>query len=129
MCTANKVTHLFAHDVYNTTPTELPDNFWLWESNLTNQFSTMTANLLANITNKHKHDLPVHSQFISNISVNEGGLGIQNLHTNAITAYMTTTKTMPPICTRRSLARLSQAKANTTTVNQAPLLQLDNIHK
>jgi hypothetical protein len=90
MCTANKVTHLFAHDVYNTSQSELPDNFWLWESNLTNQFSIMTADLLANITNKQ--DLPAHSQLISNISINKGGLGIQNPLTNAITAYMTTTK-------------------------------------
>lgn len=90
MCTANKVTHLFAHDVYNTSPDDLPENLWLWDSNLTNEFSTMTADLLANITNKH--DLPAHSQLISNISINEGGLGIQNPRTNAITAYMTTTK-------------------------------------
>ena len=69
---------------------DLPNNFWLWDSNLTNEFSTMTADLLANITNKH--DLPAHSQLISNISINEGGLGIQNPRTNAITAYMTTTK-------------------------------------
>jgi hypothetical protein len=90
MCTANKVTHIFAHDVYNTSQSQLPDDFWLWESNLTNQFSIMTANLLANITNKH--DLPAHSQLISNKSINKGGLGIQNPCTNAITAYMTTTK-------------------------------------
>jgi hypothetical protein len=50
----------------------------------------MTSNLIANITNKH--EWPMHSQLISNISVNEGGLGNQNPRTNAITAYMATTK-------------------------------------
>ncbi len=39
---------------------DLPDNFWLWDSELTNQFSIMTSNLIANITNKH--ELPMHSQ-------------------------------------------------------------------
>jgi hypothetical protein len=34
----------------------------------------------------------MHLQLISNISVNEGGLSIQNPRTNAITAYMSTTK-------------------------------------
>jgi hypothetical protein len=29
MCTANKITHLFSHDVYNTTLDELPDQHWL----------------------------------------------------------------------------------------------------
>jgi hypothetical protein len=32
MCTAQKITHLFAHDVYNTAVNELPDQFWLWNS-------------------------------------------------------------------------------------------------
>jgi hypothetical protein len=101
--TLNKVTHLFTHNVYNTNPNYLPDNFWLWDSELTNQFSIMTSNLIANITNKHK--LPMHSQLISNISVNKGGLGIPNPRTNAITAYMATApKDVSLICTQRSIA-------------------------
>jgi hypothetical protein len=90
MCTAQKVTHLFAHDVYNTCTDDLPDQFWLWNSEMTDQFSNMTADLLANITNQSS--LPVYSQLISNISIQQGGLGIQSPRTNAIIAYMTTTK-------------------------------------
>jgi hypothetical protein len=89
-CTAHKITHLFAHDVYNTDLGDLSDNYWLWNSKLTDKFSEMTANLIANITNQHH--LPVHAQLISNISIAQGGLGIQSPRTNAITAYMSTTK-------------------------------------
>jgi hypothetical protein len=90
MCTAQKITHLFAHDVYNTSMDNLPDQFWLWNSAMTDQFSNMTADLLANITNQPS--LPVYSQLISNISIQQGGLGMQSPRTNAIIAYMTTTK-------------------------------------
>ncbi|KAL7506944.1 hypothetical protein ACHAXN_009287 [Cyclotella atomus] len=90
MCTANKITHLFSHDVYNTELDELPQHHWLWNSELTDQFSSMTADLLANITNQS--NLPIYSQLISNISIQEGGLGIQSPRANAITSYMTTTK-------------------------------------
>jgi hypothetical protein len=90
MCTANKITHLFSHDVYNTALDELPEQHWLWNSNLTDKFSTMTADLIANITTQSS--LPIYSQLISNIPIQEGGLGIQSPHTNAITAYMTTSK-------------------------------------
>jgi hypothetical protein len=47
MCTANKMTHLFAHNVYNTALDELPDHHWLWNSDMTDKFSSMTAELLA----------------------------------------------------------------------------------
>jgi hypothetical protein len=90
MCTAQRITHLFAHDVYNTEISELPDHYWLWNSDMTDQFSTMTADLLANITNQSI--LPVHSQLISGISILQGGLGIQSPRCNAISTYMTTTK-------------------------------------
>jgi len=90
MCTANKITHLFSHDVYNTELDDLPDQHWLWNSELTDQFSSMTADLLANVTNQTS--LPIYSQLISNISVQEGGLGIQSPRANAIASYMTTTK-------------------------------------
>jgi hypothetical protein len=90
MCTSNKFTHLFSHDVYNTELDELPEQHWLWNSDLTDQFSSMTAALLANITNQTS--LPIYSQLISNISIQEGGLGIQSPRSNAITSYMTTTK-------------------------------------
>jgi hypothetical protein len=74
MCTANKGTHLFVYDVYNTAPDELPNHHCLWNSDLTDKFSTMTADLLANIANQST--LPIYSQLIANISIQEGGLGI-----------------------------------------------------
>lgn len=89
-CTANKVTHLFGCDVYNSNPDELPNAFFLWDSPLTTKFDTMTANLLENITNSQA--LPIYSQIISNMSINQGGLGIQNPRANAIIQYMSTTK-------------------------------------
>ena len=36
--------------------------------------------------------LPTHAQLMANISIKEGGLGIQNPLTNAINTYMTTSK-------------------------------------
>jgi hypothetical protein len=45
------------------------------------QFSTMTSNLIAHITNGT--NLPPHAQLMANVSINEGGLGIQTPRTNA----------------------------------------------
>jgi hypothetical protein len=67
MCTANKITHLFAHDVYNTALEELPDQQWLWNSDLIDKFSKMTADLLANIANQS--NLLIYSQLIANILI------------------------------------------------------------
>jgi hypothetical protein len=86
MCTANKVTYLFAHDVYNTALDELLDHHGLWNSNLTNKFSTMTADLLANIANQSS--LLIYSQLIAIISIQDGGLGIQSPLTNTITSCL-----------------------------------------
>ena len=90
VCTAQKVTHLFGVDVYNTPIDKLPRCYYLWESQLTQAFSAMTEKVLANVTNKHC--IPVYSQVMTGMSVNEGDLGIQNPRNNAITSYMTTTK-------------------------------------
>jgi hypothetical protein len=57
---------------------------------MTTQFGAMTFSLLAHITNANT--LPPHTQLMANISINEGGLGIQTPRTNAITSYMTTSK-------------------------------------
>jgi hypothetical protein len=67
MHTANKITHLFLHSVYNTTLDELPDQHWLWNSDLTDKFSTMTADLIAKTANQSS--LPIYSQLIANISI------------------------------------------------------------
>ena len=90
MCTANKVTHLFGCDVYNTPIQNLPSNFYLWDSDLTSQFSDMTNDILANTTNTLT--LPTYSHIIAHMTINQGGLGIQHPRSHAITSYMTTTK-------------------------------------
>ena len=90
MCTAHKITHLFGCDVYNTPMEDLPTRFYLWDSPLTQRFSEMTANLLANITNRN--DIPTYSQVISSMSIQQGGLGIQNPRPGAIISYMMTSK-------------------------------------
>jgi hypothetical protein len=82
VCTAHKVTHLSSPAVYNTPLGELPNNYWLWDSAMTTQFSAMTSNLIAHITNATA--LPTHAQLMSNISINRGG--------HAITSYMTNSK-------------------------------------
>ena len=89
-CTAHKITHLFSSDVYNTAVEELPNNYYLWDSPLTQDFSQMTENVLTNITNSHT--LPLYSQVIANMSIAQGGLGLQSPRANAITAHMTTAK-------------------------------------
>jgi hypothetical protein len=40
-------------------------------------FGAMTSSLLAHITNANANTLPPHAQLMANISINEGGLGIQ----------------------------------------------------
>jgi hypothetical protein len=57
---------------------------------MTTQFDNTTAELIAHVTNST--NLPPHAQLMADISIKEGGLGIQNPQTNAINAYMTTSK-------------------------------------
>ena len=85
-CTSHKITHLFSHDVLNTNIDDLPHNHWLWDSPMTCKFNNMTSDFIANITNQHS--LPAHSQLISNLTIQEGGLGIKTPRTCAISAYM-----------------------------------------
>jgi hypothetical protein len=82
VCTAHKVTHLSSPAVYNTPLGELPNNYWLWDSAMTTQFSAITSNLIAHITNTTA--LPTHAQLMSNILINGGG--------HAITSYMKNSK-------------------------------------
>jgi hypothetical protein len=63
---------------------ELPNKFLPWDSPMTTQFGAMTFSLLAHITNVNT--LPPHAQLMANISINEGGLGIQTPRTNTITS-------------------------------------------
>ena len=90
MCTVHKLTHLFSSDVLNAPVENLPPFYYLWESDLANKFSDMTENLICSLTNQHS--LPPHSHIIANMSINQGGLGLQHPRANAITAYMLSTK-------------------------------------
>jgi len=89
-CAVHKMTHFFGCDAYNSPLDNLPNQYFLWESDLTSQFSNMTNHVLSSITNKNS--LPPHSHLITNISIKRGGLGLQHPRTNAISSYMSTTK-------------------------------------
>ena len=95
-CTAHKITHLFGCDVYNTDFDDLPNAFYLWNSNLTTQFNDMTSSLIANVVNTTT--LPPHAQLMSSISIKQGGLGIQNPRSNAIISFMSTSKRCLQYC-------------------------------
>eukprot|EP00956_Cyclotella_meneghiniana_P043801 scaffold288090_cov76-Cyclotella_meneghiniana.AAC.3 len=84
------MTHLFGCDVHNSPLDDLLNQYYLWESELTSQFSDMTNHVLSSITNKN--NLPPHSHIIANMSIKQGGLGLQHPRTNAISSYMSTTK-------------------------------------
>jgi hypothetical protein len=113
MCTTNKITHLFAHDVYNTALDELPKQHWLWNSNLTKKFSTMTADLIANITNQST--LPIYSQLISNISKST------HQRNHGMHDYQ---QKMLAVCTTRCVAWPQQATATSSNPNHNTLSRL-----
>jgi hypothetical protein len=50
----------------------------------------MVDNFLSNLTNLET--LPPHAHIIASMSINQGGLGLQNPRGNAITSYMTSSK-------------------------------------
>jgi hypothetical protein len=65
----------------------------LWNSTLTltNQFSDMTEYMLTNITNSTS--LPTHAHIIANLSIKQGGLGLQHPRLNAITSFILSNST------------------------------------
>jgi hypothetical protein len=90
VCTVHKLTHLFGCDVINSDLSSLPPDIHLWNSDLTDNFSRMTENILTDITNSHS--LPAHAHIIANMSIKQGGLGLQHPRLNAITSFMLSTK-------------------------------------
>ena len=90
VCTVHKLTHLFSSDVLNAPTDKLPPHYYLWDSDLSEEFSKMTENMLCSITGNHS--LPAHAHIIANMSIAQGGLGLQHPRANAITAYMMSTK-------------------------------------
>ena len=89
-CTVHKLTHLFSSDVLNSPTDDLPHLFYTWESEMTEGFTSMTDEMITSITNTS--DLPPHSHIMSNLSIKQGGLGLQHPRLNAITSYMMSTK-------------------------------------
>jgi hypothetical protein len=89
-CTAHKLTHLLSCDVTNTPLEDLPRDIHLWNSELTDSFSRMTEEIICNITGTTS--LPAHAHVISNISINQGGLGLNHPRLHAITSFMLSTK-------------------------------------
>jgi hypothetical protein len=89
-CTIHKITHLLSSDVFHSPISSLPNLFYLWESNLCDKFNCMVDNFLSDLTNLET--LPPHAHIIASMSINQGGLGLQNPRGNAITSYMTSSK-------------------------------------
>lgn len=90
ICTVHKMTHLFSSDVASSPICDLPTNFYLWESPMTEKFTEMTNSMLSSIT--ECNDIPDYSQIITNLSLRQGGLGLQHPRANAISSFMTSTK-------------------------------------
>ena len=81
-CTVHKMTHLFVSDVLATDESELPRNWHLWSSDMSDQFTIMINEFIAALTSRHS--IPDHSQLICNMSTNKGGLGLQHPRCTAI---------------------------------------------
>eukprot|EP00956_Cyclotella_meneghiniana_P041000 scaffold211404_cov36-Cyclotella_meneghiniana.AAC.3 len=96
MCTVHKLTHLFGSDVINTAPDNLPTNYFLWNSNLTSEFSNMTNSFIQAAIGSEP--LPQHAEIITSMSIKSGGLGLQHPRTCAVTHFMLTMKRCLQYC-------------------------------
>lgn len=90
VCTVHKMTHLFDSDVLSSPIEDLPNRYYIWESPMSIEFDAMINDFLCSITNKPQ--LPDHTNIISTMSTSQGGLGLQHPRSNAIAAFMMTTK-------------------------------------
>ena len=89
-CTVHKMTHLFAADVLNCDESKLPNNWHLWSSDMSDQFTIMIRDFLASLTDRTS--IPDHSLLISNMSTNKGGVGLQHPRCTAIPSLILTLK-------------------------------------
>eukprot|EP00956_Cyclotella_meneghiniana_P037754 scaffold143726_cov74-Cyclotella_meneghiniana.AAC.5 len=96
MCTVHKLTHLFGSDVINAATSTLPNNYFLWDSDLTNGFSAMTNTFLQSAI--QSEPLPPHAELITSMSIKAGGLGLQHPRTCAVTHFMITMKRCLQYC-------------------------------
>ena len=97
ICTANKMTHLFTSDVLNADDEDLPHNWNLWSSGMTEAFNSMIEDILSKLTTSN--DLPTHATILSTISTANGGLGIKHPSSSAIPAFMLSTRRVIQACT------------------------------
>ena len=81
-CTVHKMTHLFVADVLSSDESKLPNNWHLWSSDMSDQFTLMINNFLSSLTDRTS--IPDHAQLISNMSTNKGGIGLQHPRCTAI---------------------------------------------
>jgi len=89
-CTVHKITHLFASDVASTPFSNLPEDWNIWTSDLSNRFSTMLNEFLQQLMGTHS--IPAHSHILATLSLSTGGLGLQHPRLSAIPTFMLTTK-------------------------------------
>ena len=81
-CTIHKMTHLYASDVITEGVANLPNNWHLWRSKMSDEFTNMTNSFLSEVTGRSS--IPDHAMLISNMSTNKGGLGLQHPRCTAI---------------------------------------------
>ena len=90
ICTLHKMTHLFASDVVNSDITDLPDNWNVWQSDMTDRFTEMLEEMICTVTNRPT--IPRHSRLLATMSVSTGGLGLQHPMSAAIPTFILQTK-------------------------------------
>ena len=81
-CTIHKMTHLYASDVITEGVTNLLNNWHLWRSEMSDEFTNMTNSFLSEVTGHSS--IPDHAMLISNMSTNKGELGLQYPHCTVI---------------------------------------------
>lgn len=86
MCTAHKLTHLFAADVLTKDFDDLPDNWNLYDSDMAADFNGMIDGVLSSIT--RRDSVPDHALLISTMATQAGGLGIPHPRSTTIPAFM-----------------------------------------
>ena len=89
-CTAHKMTHLFAADVLNNKLNDLPRNWYLWESEMADEFSNMIDKVISSVT--RRPSIPAHAHLIAIMSTKNGGLGIPHPRSQAIPTFIINTK-------------------------------------
>ena len=74
ICTFHKITHIVVAEVlFND---KLPNNWYLWDSPITNSIANIYSNFMAKLTNRSL--LPPYALHISSMSTNKWGLGLSH---------------------------------------------------